>query len=193
MPLKAGFPDLTNQSLRAPDGRAGSVERTRLSGCTRRSGRIGLWRFLPPRVAGEAVETAGREGGGKREGGGRLVMPADWLVRSLRWGDVRGFWGGAGRAPTIARRNGEGTEWGRRCGRRQHADRHGPCGRAGDSRRSSVRWPVWQCGQRRGGGGAWGSASGSGAAGSAGGLACSSRRAFLRLHSCPRREAWHRP
>jgi ABC-type dipeptide/oligopeptide/nickel transport system ATPase component len=36
--------------------------------------------------------------------------------------------------------------WGRGCGRWQHGDHHGPCGRAGHSRRSSVRWPVWQCG-----------------------------------------------
>jgi len=43
--------DKTNQSLRAPCGRAGSVERTRVSGCTRRSSGVGLWRFLPPRVA----------------------------------------------------------------------------------------------------------------------------------------------
>src|SRR4029077_3083963 len=63
------------------------------------------------------------------------------------------------------RQNGGRVEWGRRCGRWQHGDHHGPCGRAGDSRRSSVRWPVSQCGQRRGDSGAWGSASGSGAAG----------------------------
>jgi hypothetical protein len=46
---------ITNQSLRAPCGRAGSVERTGLTGCTRRGSGVGLWRFLPPRVAVEAV------------------------------------------------------------------------------------------------------------------------------------------
>jgi GMP synthase C terminal domain len=51
--------DVTNQSLRAPDGRAGSVERTRLSGCTRRGSGRGLWRFLPQRVVGDAVGRAG--------------------------------------------------------------------------------------------------------------------------------------
>src|SRR5215472_4893835 len=45
----------TNQSLPAPCGRAGSVERTRLIECTRRDSGVGLWRFLPPRVAVEAV------------------------------------------------------------------------------------------------------------------------------------------
>src|SRR5215467_1457508 len=45
----------TNQSLRAPGGRAGSVERTRLTGCPRRGSGVGLWRFLPRRVAVEAV------------------------------------------------------------------------------------------------------------------------------------------
>src|SRR5215469_10351469 len=45
----------TNQSLRAPCGRAGSVGRTRVSGCTRRGSVVGLWRFLPSRVAVEAV------------------------------------------------------------------------------------------------------------------------------------------
>src|SRR5215472_8906874 len=47
--------DETNQSLRAPCGRAGSVERTRVTGWTRRGSGVGLWRFLPPRVAVEAV------------------------------------------------------------------------------------------------------------------------------------------
>ena len=52
-----GIRDLkqTNQSLRAPCGRAGSVERTRVTGWTRRGSGVGLWRFLPPRAAVEAV------------------------------------------------------------------------------------------------------------------------------------------
>src|ERR1700681_1782473 len=41
--------------LRAPCGRPGSVEGTRLTGCTRRGSGPGLWRFLPLRVAVEAV------------------------------------------------------------------------------------------------------------------------------------------
>src|SRR5215471_7157288 len=67
-------------------------------------------------------------------------MPFDWLVRSLPWSDLRCLWGGGGRAPTIPRRNDGSAAWGRGCGRWQHGDRHGPCGRAGDSRRSSIRW-----------------------------------------------------
>src|SRR5215469_106073 len=50
-----GFGGKTNQSLRAPCGRAGSVERTRVTGCTRRGSGVGLWRFLPRRVGVEAV------------------------------------------------------------------------------------------------------------------------------------------
>src|ERR1700674_4018447 len=46
---------ITNQSLRAPYGRAGSVEGTRLTGSTRRGSGTGLWRFLPLGVAVEAV------------------------------------------------------------------------------------------------------------------------------------------
>jgi hypothetical protein len=57
----------TNQSLRALDGRAGSVERTRVTVSSRRGSRAALSRFLPPVADGRAVECGDRRIDGERE------------------------------------------------------------------------------------------------------------------------------
>src|SRR5262249_57855023 len=85
--------DRTNQSLRAPCGRAGSVERTRVSGCTRRGSGVGLWRFLPPRVAVEAGGGSGRRGGGEGWGGGGSLLPLSLLGVAPSRGGFLWFFG----------------------------------------------------------------------------------------------------
>ena len=78
----AGFAAKRLQSLRALCGRAGSVERTRLSWCSRKGGRTGLWRFLPRMVDSEAVERADHRVEGGRRQGIAAVGGADWVAWS---------------------------------------------------------------------------------------------------------------
>jgi hypothetical protein len=69
----------TNQSLRALDGRAGSVEQTRLTVSSRRGSRAGVWRFLPPVADGRAVECGDQRIDGERDHA-RTSEPSPWVA-----------------------------------------------------------------------------------------------------------------
>jgi hypothetical protein len=108
-PIKLGiriYDDKTNQSLRDACRRAGSVERTRLSGWCREGCRTDLWRFRPWRVV---VQAAGRAGW-RSQGDSRRCFGSVGLFECLGepgcWIDFAGCERGHGRTPPMAGRDG---------------------------------------------------------------------------------------